>query len=186
MLRPIDIHNAEFKRSFRGYNEEEVDEFLSRIVSEYENVVQQNKDLKEEIKKLEEELRQFQNKESDIYGLITLTRETVSEAKEVANQQAQSIIDEANLKAKVIIDEAKFKAKQILQENTEQLEQLQQKVRRLSEVEAAFKQRMRQLMETIWAMLEDVKITEIKQQDESAATRVYEDLAAEVELLSEE
>ena len=35
-------------------------------------------------------------------------------------------------------------------------------------------------------MLEDVKITEIKQQDESAATRVYEDLAAEVELLSEE
>ena len=46
MLRPIDIHNAEFKRSFRGYNEEEVDEFLSRIVSEYENVVQQNKDMK--------------------------------------------------------------------------------------------------------------------------------------------
>ena len=71
----------------------------------------------------------------------------MSEAKEVANQQAQSIIDEANLKAKVIIDEAKFKAKQILQENTEQLEQLQQKVRRLSEVEAAFKQKMRQLME---------------------------------------
>ena len=28
MLTPVDIHNKEFKRSFRGYNEEEIDDFL--------------------------------------------------------------------------------------------------------------------------------------------------------------
>ena len=31
MLRPIDIHNAEFKRSFKGYNEQEVDAFLEKV-----------------------------------------------------------------------------------------------------------------------------------------------------------
>ena len=31
MLRPIDIHNAEFKRSFRGYNESEVDQFCPEL-----------------------------------------------------------------------------------------------------------------------------------------------------------
>ena len=28
MLTPMDIHNKEFKRSFRGYNEDEIDEVL--------------------------------------------------------------------------------------------------------------------------------------------------------------
>ncbi|NLM68848.1 MAG: DivIVA domain-containing protein [Firmicutes bacterium] len=186
MLRPIDIHNAEFKRSFRGYNESEVDQFLSRIVSEYENVIQQNKELKEQIKQLEEELRQYQNKESDIYGLITLTREAVSEAKEFANQQAQTVIDEANKKAKIIIDEARLKAKQILQENQDELDRMIRRIQNLKDTELKFKQNMRQLMETIWAMLEDVKVMDIRLQEESAATKVFEDLAAEVELFTEE
>ena len=33
MLTPLDIHNKEFKRSFRGYNEDEIDEFLDRVVT---------------------------------------------------------------------------------------------------------------------------------------------------------
>ena len=41
----------------------------------------------------------------------------------------------------------------------------------LAEIELKFKKRMKQLMETIWAMLEDVKISEVQLQDESAATK---------------
>ena len=112
MLKPIDIHNAEFKRSFRGYNQEEVDDFLDRIVSKYEDLFKENQAMHEQIQQLEQDLRKYQNKESDIYGLITLTRETATEAKEVASQQAQSIIDEANVKANVILEKAKYKARQ--------------------------------------------------------------------------
>ncbi|MBQ1614259.1 MAG: DivIVA domain-containing protein, partial [Selenomonas sp.] len=28
VLTPMDIHNKDFKRSFRGYNEDEIDDFL--------------------------------------------------------------------------------------------------------------------------------------------------------------
>ena len=38
MLTPLDIHNKEFKRGFRGYNEEEVDEFLDRVIKDYEQL----------------------------------------------------------------------------------------------------------------------------------------------------
>ena len=34
----MDIHNQEFKKSFRGYNEDEVDEFLDRVVKDYEQI----------------------------------------------------------------------------------------------------------------------------------------------------
>ena len=33
MITPMDIENKEFKKGFRGYNEEEVDEFL-KIITE--------------------------------------------------------------------------------------------------------------------------------------------------------
>jgi cell division initiation protein len=181
MLKPIDIHNAEFKRSFRGYNQEEVDDFLDRIVSKYEDLFKENQAMHEQIQQLEQELRKYQNKESDIYGLITLTRETATEAKEVASQQAQSIIDEANVKANVILEKAKYKARQIIQEHQDQLHQMQRRLQELAEIELKFKKRMKQLMETIWAMLEDVKISEVQLQDESAATKVYRELSSQLE-----
>lgn len=36
MLTPMDIHNKEFKRGFRGYSEEDVDAFMNNIASDYE------------------------------------------------------------------------------------------------------------------------------------------------------
>ena len=42
MLTPADIHNKEFSRGFRGYNEEEVDDFLDEIVYEFEELIKKN------------------------------------------------------------------------------------------------------------------------------------------------
>jgi len=45
-LTPLDIHNKEFSRGFRGYNEEEVDEFLDQIVAELEGLLRENEELR--------------------------------------------------------------------------------------------------------------------------------------------
>jgi cell division initiation protein len=37
-LTPMDIHNKEFSRSFRGYKEDEVDQFLDNIVDDFEKL----------------------------------------------------------------------------------------------------------------------------------------------------
>ena len=42
MLTPLDIHNKEFKRSFRGYNEDEIDDFLDQVVNDYEKLFREN------------------------------------------------------------------------------------------------------------------------------------------------
>ncbi len=51
MLKPIDIHNMDFTRSFKGYNPEEVDDFLATIVTKYETIYQENKQLREKLEK---------------------------------------------------------------------------------------------------------------------------------------
>ncbi|MBO9611032.1 MAG: DivIVA domain-containing protein [Paenibacillaceae bacterium] len=37
-LTPLDIHDKEFTKSFKGYNENEVDEFLDVIIQQYEQL----------------------------------------------------------------------------------------------------------------------------------------------------
>ena len=61
----MDIHNKEFKRSFRGYNEDEIDEFLDQVVNDYEKLYRENDKLKEEVKRNKKDIEQ--------YGLISLT-----------------------------------------------------------------------------------------------------------------
>ena len=38
-LTPIDIHNQEFSKVFRGYDEDEVNEFLDQIIKDYEIII---------------------------------------------------------------------------------------------------------------------------------------------------
>ncbi|MCL5046489.1 MAG: DivIVA domain-containing protein, partial [Actinobacteria bacterium] len=48
-LTPLDIHNKEFKKVFRGYSEEEVDEFLDEVTRDFESLIKENSSLKDEL-----------------------------------------------------------------------------------------------------------------------------------------
>lgn len=178
MLKPIDILNTEFKQGFKGYNVEEVDAFLANIVGKYESLIQENKKLEDEIARLQTSLKEYQNKEQDIHGLIALTRETVSEAKAVVNQQAEAILEEANLQAKLIIDKAELAGRQQLSAIQEETKQAQAHLDELVQHEKAFKEKMRQLMETFWGMIESVgHDIPIKEKTDLAQTKMYREVA---------
>lgn len=55
-LTPLDIHNKEFTRGFRGYDEDEVNEFLDQVIKDYEIVIRQKKELEREVNQLNERL----------------------------------------------------------------------------------------------------------------------------------
>ena len=46
MLTPMDIHNKEFKKGFRGYAEEDVDAFMECLAAFYEKVYRESFELK--------------------------------------------------------------------------------------------------------------------------------------------
>lgn len=39
MITPLEIQNKEFRRGIRGYKEDEVDEFLDKIILDYEKLL---------------------------------------------------------------------------------------------------------------------------------------------------
>ena len=51
MITPADIENKDFSRVKRGYDMEEVDDFLDLIIVDMEKLLRENRQLKEEIAK---------------------------------------------------------------------------------------------------------------------------------------
>ncbi|OEF99762.1 hypothetical protein BHF71_00885 [Vulcanibacillus modesticaldus] len=49
MLTPEDIFEKEFKRALRGYDIDEVNEFLDQVIQDYARIIEENKTLKKEL-----------------------------------------------------------------------------------------------------------------------------------------
>ena len=47
-LSPLDIHNKEFSSKMRGYDKDEVNDFLAQIVKDYSSLIKDNEGLKKE------------------------------------------------------------------------------------------------------------------------------------------
>ncbi|WP_042144978.1 DivIVA domain-containing protein [Paucisalibacillus sp. EB02] len=112
-LTPLDIHNKEFTRSFRGYDEDEVNEFLDQVIKDYEIVIREKKELKEKIEQMNEKLSHFTNIEETLNKSILIAQETAEELKGNASKESKLIIKEAEKNADRIINEALSKSRKI-------------------------------------------------------------------------
>ncbi|MCD5322608.1 MULTISPECIES: DivIVA domain-containing protein [Pontibacillus] len=112
-LTPLDIHNKEFTRGFRGYDEDEVNEFLDQIIKDYELVIREKKNLEEKVSQLDEKLGHFSNIEETLNKSILVAQETAEEVKGHANKESKLIVKEAEKNADRIINEALSKSRRI-------------------------------------------------------------------------
>lgn len=142
-LSPLDIHNKEFGRSFRGYDEDEVDDFLERVIQDYEALIRQNKELEERLEDMGDRLKHFSNIEESLSKSIIVAQETAEEVKSNARKEAQLILKEAEKNADRIVSEALNKSRKIATE----VEDVQKHA-------AIFRARFRSLVQAQLEMLE--------------------------------
>ena len=65
-IRPIDVRRKEFRNGFRGYDANQVDDFLDAVADEFERTYTENARLREEVSSLRESLQQFEELEGSI------------------------------------------------------------------------------------------------------------------------
>lgn len=115
-LTPLDIHNKEFNKGFRGYDEDEVNEFLDQVIKDYEMVIREKKELEEKVTEVNEKLSHFTNIEKTLNQSILIAQETAEEVKRNAQKEAKLIIKEAEKNADRIINESLAKSRKISME----------------------------------------------------------------------
>jgi cell division initiation protein len=106
MITPLDIQNKEFKRSFRGYKESEVDQFLDDIIKDYENLYKENIELKDKILMLNEQIKQYNILEDTLKETLIVAQSTADEVLGTARKKAEIIIEDAEMASKKLIDAA--------------------------------------------------------------------------------
>ncbi|WP_342044262.1 DivIVA domain-containing protein [Bacillus sp. OTU530] len=112
-LTPLDIHNKEFGRGFRGYDEDEVNEFLDQVIKDYELVLREKKMLEEKAADLEQRIHHFSSIEDTLNKSILIAQEAAEEVKRNAQKEAKLIIREAEKNADRIINEALVKSRKV-------------------------------------------------------------------------
>jgi len=112
-LTPLDIHNKEFAKTFRGYDEDEVNEFLDQVIKDYEIIIREKRELENRVKELEEKLKHFSSIEETLNKSIVVAQEAAEEVKGSAQKEAKLIIREAEKNADRIVNEALSKARKI-------------------------------------------------------------------------
>ncbi|MEW9698080.1 DivIVA domain-containing protein [Paenibacillus sp. SI8] len=112
-LTPLDIHNKEFSRSFRGYDEDQVNEFLDQVIKDYEALIRENKDLQNQAASLKERLDHFSNIEETLSKTIIVAQEAADEVKHNAKKEAQLILKEAEKNADRIINESLARSRKV-------------------------------------------------------------------------
>ena len=128
MLTPMDIHNHQFKKSLvRGYNENEVDDFLDTVVDDFEKILSENDRLKNKLYAAENEVAHYRKLEKTLNDtlmiaqrtadeVITSARKSSEELRESTERECKNIRDRAQLEAKQLVDSATIKRDAILAE----------------------------------------------------------------------
>jgi len=112
-LTPLDIHNKEFGRRLRGYDEDEVNEFLDQVIKDYEALIRENKEMQNQLLTLQEKLNHFSNIEETLSKTIIVAQEAADEVKNNAKKEAQLIVKEAEKNADRIINESLSKSRKV-------------------------------------------------------------------------
>ncbi|MDU5105650.1 MULTISPECIES: DivIVA domain-containing protein [unclassified Clostridium] len=105
-LTPMDISNKEFKKGFRGYDSDEVDEFINEIIENYEELYKENSRLKENLSRVNEKLEHYVKIENTIQNTLLLAQNAAEQARATSQKESDMILKNANEAAKRIIDKA--------------------------------------------------------------------------------
>ena len=166
MLTPVDIHNKEFSRSFRGFNQEEVDDFLDQVVNDYEMLYRDNHQMKKEIELCNKQLDQYHQLEKNLQDTLLVAQRTADEVVNTANvrgeevrqaarQAGENLKREAELYAEKLKQDTERECKRKIEAAALQVRAAVAEYERIVRERRQFVAKMRNLMQTELGLLED-------------------------------
>ena len=107
MITPSDIENKEFRRVKKGFDPDEVDEFLDLIIVDMEKLIKENRRLKDELAKVSSQVDKHVNSESTVYETLAAAKQLMNDIAASAERRAEILLKNAELQADMITREAK-------------------------------------------------------------------------------
>ena len=140
-----------FHYETNGYNKEEVNDFIKRVIKETEGIVNKCEEQKNEIKVLEEQLRTYHRVEATLKQSLINAEKTSDDIKNGATEKANIIISDAKNDASRIINDALLRAEKIDQ----QTDILERNIK-------IFKRKLKIIVEQQLAVVEEIEVLDLE------------------------
>ena len=115
-----------FNRTLRGYDPEEVNSFLDKVIAQVEGMISEIKEkdakiaelqkLEVENKGLKEKLLQYERMEATLNKTIMMAQKTSEQVRVSTQKESEAVLEEAKKNASRIINEALLRAEKTEQE----------------------------------------------------------------------
>lgn len=123
---PSDIRDKSFEKNFRGYDKDEVTEFLKSLAEEFDLLLQEKNKLEKRLEAVEREAKKLKDVEGSLFRTLKTAEDTgaaiIGEANKAAEdmlktaqEQADSMLNAAKTQAEKMLEEAESKAEETLE-----------------------------------------------------------------------
>jgi cell division initiation protein len=171
-IRPIDIRRKEFKSGFRGYDANQVDDFLDAVADEFERNYTENQRMREEISSLRDRLQQFEDLEGSIRAALVHAEQASNDLRRAATSEAEAIRQSAQREADFTIREAQTRSHQMLADSSARIERVQDSYEALQEAKKSFTNDFRHLLKTYTEMMDSMEVSSAKEIEASLRERL--------------
>jgi cell division initiation protein len=120
-LTPRDIHEKQFHDAWRGYNQEEVDDFLDRVAESVERLHRENESLRKRISDLDQVVAHARETESMLKKTLVSAQKAAEDSLTTAKTRAEKLITEAEERVKKANEEARERVKAAEEEARERV-----------------------------------------------------------------
>ena len=152
-ITSLEIKDKTFGTRFRGFDPEEVEEFLEIVVRDYEDLVRSNHDKELHIKSLEERLSYFDEMKDSLSQSVLIAQDTAERVKQAAKDRSNNIIKQAEQDSQRLLEEAKYKANEILRQATDNAKKVAVETEELKNKSRVFHQRLKSTIESQLAIV---------------------------------
>ena len=118
-LTPIEIKNKDFSKKLKGYNRDEVDDFLNEVYENYKDLFRENSLLKEQLSRAENEIVRFKSVEEKMNTAILNAQAMGDEIRNKALKETKELMEKTETESCDILKDANEKAKSIIAEAVE-------------------------------------------------------------------
>ena len=174
MLAPHELKNKTFGKAVRGYNPNEVDDYIDFLIEKYTELYRENDELERKLKIVVTNLDEIRDEEETIRA--TLVK---------AQQLGEKIVREANDKADAITDSIKTRCEAIITDFRKQYSAERKEVWQLRNTVLDFKKNVYELYRDHIEELQSISVNELEQlvipEDTEVVGRILSDVKEAVQ-----
>jgi cell division initiation protein len=116
-ITPLEIRQKTFeKKSFGGYDKDEVQAYLISLSQAWERLLDENKEMRIRLETADREVQKLREVESSLFKTLKTAEDTGANLIDQASKTAALNLREAQIKAESLIKDAKWQAKNIIED----------------------------------------------------------------------